>query len=117
MTTFIDGPAQGQILMLRRAPRFLRVVEKGGKFNALDQVDDKPAADEKIHVYEIQGQPGYVHLNTGRKPGGGVFRPAPYALCSSQPNDEQARDTVLWRGWCYATAERVTTEQNHLSCS
>ncbi len=78
MTSFLDGPAAGQRLMLKRAPRFIRVVTHGGKFDALDQLGDVPLPSEAIHVYEITGKPGGVHLNTRGKPGGGFFTIAKY---------------------------------------
>lgn len=48
MTRFTDGPAQGLVLMLRRAARFLRVVHDGKKFDALDQLNDRPRPEERI---------------------------------------------------------------------
>lgn len=47
MTTFIDGPAKGQTLMLRRNPVYLIVTEENGKFDALDQLEDAPKPTEK----------------------------------------------------------------------
>lgn len=87
MTTFQDGPAQGKTLMLRRCPFFLRVVTKRGEIDALDQIGDTPSPAESIHVY--LRQPGAamnaIHLNTGRKPGGGWFARADYKLSPVQP--------------------------------
>ncbi|MGV3661342.1 MAG: hypothetical protein ACO1TE_14230 [Prosthecobacter sp.] len=106
MTTFHDGPAGGQTLMLRRCPLFLRVVIDGQTVDALDQVEDTPAPSEDVHVYVRQ--PGAmqkaVHVNTGRKPGGGWFCRADYKLHEIQPTDAQARSTGLWRQWCEAQA-------------
>jgi len=43
MTRFLDGPAQGETLMLRRAPILLRVTrDPMGNFDGLDQLDDRP---------------------------------------------------------------------------
>jgi len=110
MTTFHGGPAQGKPLMLRRCPTFLRVVIADGKVDALDQIEDTPSSNETVHVYHRQ--PGAmmnaVHLNTGRKPGGGWFCRADYKLNDTQPSDNEARDSVLWRQWC----ERQVSQQN-----
>ena len=61
MTTFVDGPAKGQRLRLKRAARFLRVTEANGEWDALDQLTDHPRTDEKLWAYEITGQPGMMH--------------------------------------------------------
>jgi hypothetical protein len=103
MTRFQDGPAKGQTLMLNRAPRFLRVVEKGGKFDALDQLDDKPEAGEKIYAYEIVGEPGSIHINRGGGRGG-FYTMGEYKLVAEQPTDAQMRTLQAWRGWCEKTA-------------
>lgn len=47
MSNFIDGPAKGVHLSLRRSPMFLRAVcEPNGKWDALDQLTDTPARDQ-----------------------------------------------------------------------
>lgn len=102
MTRFIDGPAAGKTLMLKRAPLFLRVTQRGDDWDALDQLDDQPAADEEIHVYRLQGQPGSVHMNFGRCRGG-LFTTAEYAYFSPQPTDAELRTTAAW----HATASRL----------
>ena len=63
MTTFLDGPAQGQTLTLSRAPYFLRAVVSGGKWDALDGLEDKPADREMIFVYRLAGQPGMAMMD------------------------------------------------------
>ena len=98
MTTFQDGPAKGQTLMLRRAARFLRVVEQGGKFDALDQISDKPQPLEKIYAYEIVGTAGMCHI---RRTGGcGFYAMANYKLVEPQPSDAEMRETKAWHDWC-----------------
>jgi len=62
MTTFKDGPAKGQTLMLRRAQMFLRVVQDPkGTWDALDQPDDTPKPEERLYAYRIDGQPAMAH--------------------------------------------------------
>lgn len=102
MTRFQDGPAKGKTLMLKRAPRFLRVVEdrKGG-IDALDQLEDVPHAHETIHAYEMIGERGMCHVNMGRGRGG-FYSFANYALCKTQPSDEVLRCNDDWRAWCEA---------------
>jgi len=110
MTTFLDGPAQGKTLMLKRAPFFLRVVIVGGQIDALDQLGDTPRKEEAVHVYIRQ--PGAmhnaIHLNTGRKPGGGWFSRADYKLSPVQPDDATARRTATWQRWCELNAPKTT---------
>jgi len=105
MTTFQDGPAQGKTLMLQRCPFFLRVVTKRGALDALDQVGDTPSPAESIHVY--LRQPGAamnaIHLNTGRKPGGGWFARADYKLSPVQPPEPILRNNADWQAWCQSS--------------
>ena len=104
MTKFQDGPAKGKTLMLKRAPLFLRVVEKGGEFDALDQLKDTPAPDEKLTAYVLTKKTGLVHINMGRK-GGGWYPMAEYKLASVQPYDATMRAADKWRAWCLARPE------------
>jgi len=99
MATFKDGPAQGQKLMLKRAPIFLRVVEKDGKFDALDQLSDRPEPGEKIYAYKIIGEPTAVHLYFGGGRGG-WYAMAEYGFCKTQPTDSEMRTNEGWRKWC-----------------
>lgn len=105
MTRFLDGMAEGQTLMLKRAPFFLRVVMHAGKFDALDQLDDEPAPNEAAIVYLRQpgAQASAIHLNVGRgKAGGGWFTRADYRLSPVQPADDIMRSMEGWRQWCQA---------------
>ena len=99
MTTFQDGPAKGRTLMLKRAPIFLRVVvDARGKWDALDQVDDEPAADEKLYAYQLAENPGHCHINAGRGRGG-FYPMARYCLISPQPAESEMRTTLAWIKW------------------
>lgn len=102
MTHFEDGPAKDKTLMLKRAPRFLRVVDENGQFDALDQLDDAPRPDEKIYVYERVGKVGMIHINTGRKNQGGVFPMATYRFIENQPDDAVMRNRDQWQSYCRA---------------
>lgn len=54
--TFLDGPGKGQGLNLKRAPLFLRLVVKpDGRIDALDQLEDRPADEERLYAYRLQG--------------------------------------------------------------
>lgn len=99
MTTFEDGPAKGQKLMLRNAPQFLRVVVENGKFDALDQHNDMPRQTEALYAYELTAQPGLVHINGG-KGRHGFYPVANYRLVKLQPTDAQMRNRGEWILWC-----------------
>ncbi len=104
MTTFLDGPAKGQrLIMLHRAARFLRVCEEKGKWDALDQLTDSPKAEETLHAYEIAGPVGMCHIRAsgGR---GGFYPIAEYRMVVPQPTDKEMRDTKEWHDWCVARA-------------
>lgn len=100
MIKFLDGPATGQVLMLRCAPALMRVVQKpNGGFDGLDRPGDTPAPDEKIFVYRRIFQPTTIHLRMSRGRGG-YFMSTVYELCPQQPTDDVMRDPSKWLGWC-----------------
>lgn len=104
MTTFLDGPAKGQTLMLDRAPVFLRVVRDdkhslSPKWDALNHPEDRASPGETPFAYFLPGKPGSMHLNMGRK-GGGWYKVAEYKLCDPQPPDETMRVQSYWVAWC-----------------
>lgn len=71
MISFQGGPAEGKAegLLLRRAPRFLRVVRGGdGDWDALDQLGDAPAAGETIYAYERVGRRWATGQTSSRPP-------------------------------------------------
>jgi hypothetical protein len=94
MTTFIDGPAKGEVLHLKRAPKFLRVTQNGLVFDGLDQLGDEPEETELIYVYQIC-EPVAGMITTTR----GVFPIARYRHVQPQPEDHQVRLTHCWRAW------------------
>ncbi len=103
MTTFKDGPAAGKTLMIRRAPYYLRVTSHPiDGVDALDQIGDTAKDDEMLTAYRVIGTPGAVHLNTGRKPGGGFYPVATYEMVAKQPMDAEMRTNAAWKTWCEA---------------
>lgn len=103
MSTFLDGPAQGKGLMLRRAPLLLRVVidETDGSVDALDQLDDTPGPSERIHVYKRVSEAQTVHLCARGKARGasGWYQMADYQHLPTV-DGERLRETQAWRDWC-----------------
>lgn len=105
MTRFKQGPANDAVLSLKCSPLLLRVVERGGKFDALDQPEDTPAKDEKIYAYERIELLGSAHVNMGRGRGG--FYPiATYQFIEAQPDDATMRHVNLWAEWCRAREKK-----------
>lgn len=102
MTKFLDGPAMGAFLSLKRAPMFLRVV-RGRGFDALDQPDDTPAAHEELSAYVREGEASDIHINRGRK-GSGFYKVAQYRYIEQQPDDATMRDNQKWQEWCQSKA-------------
>ncbi len=100
MTTFQNGPAAGQRLMLHRAPIFLRVVEAAGKWDALDQLNDNPSVHEKLHAYVLAAKPGMCHIRASK--GGGFYPIAEYRLVEPQPPESEMRYGKIWCDWCYS---------------
>lgn len=104
MTRFIDGPARGKHLMLRRRVRFLRVViSSTGEIDALDIPEDTPKPTETIHVYEADGEGGMCHVNMGRNRGGFYALQNYKFVCT--PLDAEVRDNRLWVEWCEMRAQ------------
>jgi len=102
MTTFLDGPAAGVVLGLKRAPVLLRVVRAvGGDWDALDQLTDSAAPDEAITVYARASEPFSAHVNMGRK-GCFWFESAEYRVLAVQPADAAVRTNAAWRAWATA---------------
>lgn len=99
MAKFHGGPADGHMLLIRRAPRFLRVViDPAGKIDALDQLDDTPAAKETIHVYRIDGEATSCHMNFGRGKGG-WYQLADYRWVGADVPDHEIRTDAAWHAW------------------
>lgn len=112
---FADGPAQGTVLQLRRAPIFLRAVwnPRSKSWDALDQPDDVPAANESIHVYRWREKPGYYHLlcsGRGGRAATGWYARATYYHVPDGPPEAVLRDTAQWVQWCLARYRSETPE-------
>lgn len=85
-------------MCLRRSPVFLRVVHGGGKWDALDQVGDKPTDIETIYAYRMSAHLGAVHVRASHGQGG-FFTMAEYKLCDPQPADADMRSRAAWEAW------------------
>lgn len=99
-----DGPVAGEYSVLR-APFFLRaVLARNGRRDVLDQLDDRPAMDEKVHVY--QAVPGTLFDPDMYRRQGIIVCPPPAASgrYRHRPDvdGEQLRDTDAWRAWARA---------------
>lgn len=107
MTRFTDGPAADTVLMLHRAPHYLRAVRStDGTWDALDQLTDTPAADETIVAYAMVGEPSRCHVQRSVKGKRvcGWYEGGEYRVVAEQPSDDVLRSTASWRAW---VSERV----------
>jgi hypothetical protein len=97
MTTFLNGPAKGQTLMLKRSPILLRVCLNGKKWDALDQPDDLPHPAEIMFVYVLKEFKGHCMINPG-----GCYPLAKYELFepTEQPSHAIMRNRDQWQKWC-----------------
>jgi hypothetical protein len=101
MTRFTGGPAARQVLLLRRAPLYLRVVRaRAGKheWDALDQVVDAPKPGEDVHAYRRTKLNGQVHLCCS-KGASGWYVLADYEFVGEQPDEAAMRDNPAWQAW------------------
>jgi hypothetical protein len=103
MTTFRDGPAEGVFLSLRRSPLYIRVVRNQvGEWDALDQLDDTPAAGETLFAYRLDGEPVVAMVDgvrNGRRCGWREVM-AWYDVVAEQPDRDVMANTAEWRAWC-----------------
>jgi hypothetical protein len=110
MVNFLDGPAAGEWLQLRRVPMLLRVVQDGDEWDALDQLKDEPKQSETIHVYrrrdDLQVSKYHILTSRPRRAGSGWFWTASYSVVPDQPGDDQVRSTDAWRAWVSAWLEK-----------
>ncbi len=102
MTRFLDGPAKGKVLMLKRAARFLRVVHDGKEFDALDQPTDTPRPEERIYAYEIAEPPGWAFIDGSKCRG--RYPIASYKAVPIPLDEAIMRDAEKWHEWCVARA-------------
>lgn len=123
MIRFLDGPAAGVALNVRRAPQYLRVVRDGqGTWDALDQLDDKPAVGETIFAYRMASFDGSAHY-CGRDANGKRFGRteayAAYTYIDPQPEPLWLSNNTHWQAWAiaqgpaipkYSTAPEPTAE-------
>lgn len=102
MSSFTNGPAHAVKLMLRRAPKFIRVTEHAGEFDALYQLSDEPQPSESLFAYERIGAPMSYHIRlSGKaKAGSGFYQDAEYAYITKQPDDATMRERERWQQWC-----------------
>jgi hypothetical protein len=107
VSLFLDGPAAGATLSLRRAPYLLRViVDTSGGIDALDQLDDEPTEEEEVFVYALAAPPQKAHVCYGGKDRHrsgwfefGIYRHLP------DVDGERLRETTAWRVWATAHAD------------
>jgi hypothetical protein len=111
MIEFLDGPAAGQRLMLKRAPLYLRVTEMLGEWDGLDQIEDEPRREETLYAYRVEGERSQVHI-LKRGPGSGFYARAYYRFIAQQPADAVMRDQVQWQQWCREQAAAAITNAN-----
>ena len=107
LSRFLDGPAGPTSLANGRSPVFLRVViDPAGKVDCLDQLEDTPAKDETIHLYELV--PGTDHgraLVMLARPRRCVWMASGDYRHRPDVDGETLRETSAWRAWVEREAE------------
>lgn len=98
-------------LTLKRTPTYLRFVMRGvnwDSLDALDQLDDSPADDERILAAVLRDK-SMVHLDGTTQGGRRTAWWIPtytYVLVQPQPPDDTMRDTHKWRAWCWRQSKQ-----------
>lgn len=111
MIRFLDGPASGVTLTLRRAPIFLRVVTKDGtNWDALDEKGDEWRHGERVYVYILQDRPTAVHMKCARKADSGFYAAGEYRHLDEEIAPGTLRDNESWTLWCRDHADRLMPE-------
>ncbi len=102
MTTFLDGPAKGQMFRLRNAPLYLRVTRDTRNlidgWDALDEWTDRPESHEELFAYQRVGPSTWMHVRA--RGGGSVYRGGEYRLVDPQPDEATMRQN--WTTWVRA---------------
>ena len=104
MTEFLDGPAAGQCLMLRRAPLYLRAAVTRGDpptWHALEQAAAEPRPGEDLVAYRRVGPLAAAKL------WGGYFALAKYRAIDPPPDAATLRDNATWQAWCLARVAAI----------
>ncbi len=110
MVKFLNGPAEGVELSLRRAPMLLRVAQSPcGSWDALDQVEDEPQAAERIWVYVQSGSISRYHLlcRGKNRAASRWYVNASYKLVADQPSDHHLRIRTAWEAWAMENAKII----------
>ncbi|MFN7019859.1 MAG: hypothetical protein ACK4WH_00850 [Phycisphaerales bacterium] len=108
MVKFLDGPAAGVALMLRRAPVFLRVVLSAHRtWDALDQPEDLPTRSETVFVYVLTDRPTAVHIKMARRSQSGFYAQAVYQHVRAHVPPASVRDAESWREWVESNTARL----------
>lgn len=91
--------------MLKRSPCCLRVTVKATadkahpeKYDALDQLEDKPEFGETVYAYELTGVPGAAFIDGAKTRG--RYSIAQYKLMEYQPSYNALVDNQRWDEWC-----------------
>jgi len=106
MAKFLDGPAAGVSLSLRRAPMLLRVVQnrETKTWDALDQLTDSPADNEDIYLYYIHPESFFkAHVCRSPRRLSGWLEEADYSLLPAtllRIDEEILRDQEVYAAWC-----------------
>jgi hypothetical protein len=119
MATFIDGPAAGVTLELKRCPYLLRVVRRIGTgkaggpdlkgpvevpvigWDALDQPEDRPEPAETIYLYKADlSTVGRAHVCRSPRSRSGWITWADYHFVDPQPSEMELRVQAEWEHYC-----------------
>lgn len=107
MFSFKKGPADNRMLLLNRAPKFLRVTWDGKEFDGLDGIEQDPKPGAQISVYERIGKPGQVLMDFpewAKKKNSTLksqhLMTAEYLFYPIQPDDSTCRIWESWKRWC-----------------
>ena len=95
MTHFLDGPAKGKNLALRRRPLYLRVTMKGSECDALDLPSDEPRPGEQLFAYKLDPNSMQGFACTGK----GCYPISEYRFIPEQPPQSVMLSLREWQNW------------------
>lgn len=102
---FVDGPAAGIQIPLRRRPILLRIVHSpAAGWDGLDQLDDSPAPEERVFLYWRKQEGQWCHVDGRDAKTGKRFGRTEWIVdffhVSDGPTEEILRDNGKYRDWC-----------------
>lgn len=96
--------------MKQMPPRSTIAKHIDGRFDALNQLEDRARADETLHCYVMEKYNGGAFIDGAKIHG--FFYMADYKLREPQPTDADMRSNEAWATWCESQPDKEDLLEN-----